>query len=92
MKHFLLCFSLLLFTIDLKASPIPQDATEKADSILALASAELSNVNPVRALELATEALSLSRNTDYSKGKAMSCFISGSYWYIWVIMKNRWNT
>ena len=77
MKHFLLCFSLLLFTIDLKASPIPQDPTEKADSTLALVSAEISNVNPARAFGLATEALSLSRKTDYSKGKAMSCFYIG---------------
>lgn len=77
MKHFLVCFSLLLFAIDSKARPIPQGNTEVADSILALVSAEISNVNPVRALELSTEALSLSRNTDYSKGKAMSCLYIG---------------
>ncbi len=77
MKHFLLCFSLLLLAIGLKARPIPPDTTEEPDSILALVSVEMSNANPARALELATEALSLSRDRGYSKGKAMSCFYIG---------------
>ncbi len=77
MKHFLFFCCLLLLAIDLKAQPILQGGTETTDSLLARVSAEISNVNPVRALELATEALSLSRNIGYSKGKAMSCFYIG---------------
>lgn len=77
MRYFLFCCSLLLFAIDLKARPILQGGTEKADSLLTLVSAEISGVNPVKALELATEALSLSRDIGYSKGQAMSCFFIG---------------
>lgn len=77
MKHFLFFCSLLLLAIDLKARPILQGSTEETDSLLAQVSREISSVNPVRALELATEALSLSRVIGYSKGKAMSCFYIG---------------
>lgn len=77
MKHFLFFCCLLLLVIGLKARPILQGGTETTDSLLARVSAEISNVNPVRALELATEALSLSRNIGYSKGEAMSCFYIG---------------
>lgn len=77
MKKFLFCCSLLLIAIDLNARPILQGATEEVDSLLSSVSVEMSNVNPVKALELATGALSLSRNIGYSKGKAMSCFYIG---------------
>lgn len=77
MKHFLLCSILLLLNIELKALPVILGEAEKADSILTLASDEILDVNPVRALELATEALSLSSNAGYSKGKAISSFYIG---------------
>lgn len=77
MRHFLFCCSLLLFAIDLKARPILQDGTKEVDSLLAIVSTELSNVNPSGALKPATEAWSLSRDVNYSKGKAMSCFYIG---------------
>lgn len=77
MKQFLIFCSLLFFATGLKARPILQGSMEDADSLLAMVSAEISNVNPVKALELATEALSLSREAGYSKGKAMSCFYIG---------------
>ncbi len=77
MKHFLFCSILLLLNVELKALPVILDKAEKVDSILTLVSDEISDVNPVRALELGTEALSLSRNAGYSKGKAMSCFYIG---------------
>ncbi len=51
--------------------------TEKADSLISMVSVEISRVNPAKALELATEALSQSRDIGYSKGKAMSCFYIG---------------
>lgn len=77
MRHFLFLCSLLLIAIDIKASPILDSGTEKADSILSMVSLEISGVNIAKALELATEALSLSRDIGYSKGKAMSCFYIG---------------
>ncbi len=75
--NFMFCCSLLFITIELKAHSILLGGSEKADSLLSIASMEISAVNPVRALELATEALSLSNDIGYSKGKAISCFYIG---------------
>lgn len=77
MKFFLFFCSLWLFVTDVNARHIQTDKTKEADSLLAKVSRELSNVNPVAVLELATEALSLSKEIQYSKGKAMSCFYIG---------------
>lgn len=76
-KYFpLFCF-LLSSAINLRAQHIVPNKTEEVDSVLTMVSVELSNVNPVAALELATEALSRSREIHYSKGKAKSCFFIG---------------
>ncbi len=75
--NFMFCFSLLFITAELIAHPTLQGDSEKADSLLSIVSREISAVNPVRALELATEALSLSSDIRYSKGKALSYFYIG---------------
>ncbi len=77
MKHFLFCCSLLLLAVGLNARPVSSAETKKADSLLAIVSAELAKVNPEGALKPATEALSLSRRTGYSKGIAISSFHIG---------------
>lgn len=77
MRLFYFCCSLLLIAINIKASPVLDGGTEKADSLISKVSVEILNVNPANALELATVALSLSRDIGYSKGKAMSCFYIG---------------
>lgn len=79
MRHFLFFCSLFLIFIDAEAVSIHlgEEGIEKADSLISTVSVEISKVRPVRALELATEALSLSRDIRYSKGKAMSCFYIG---------------
>ncbi|WP_298649823.1 LuxR family transcriptional regulator [uncultured Proteiniphilum sp.] len=77
MKHSLLFYLLLLFATGLKARPVHPDKIKETDSLLSIVFAELSNVNPTGALKLATEALSLSRDLNYSKGKAMSFFYIG---------------
>ena len=77
MKHFLFYCSLLLFATGLSARSVSLAETKKTDSLLAVVSAELSKVNPAGALKPATEALSLSRRTGYSKGIAISSFHIG---------------
>lgn len=77
MVNFMFCCSLLFITAELKAHPILQGGSEKADSLLSVVSREISAVNPAKALQLATEALSLSSDIGYSKGKAISCFYIG---------------
>ena len=77
MRHFFFYCSILLISIDIKADSVLKGSTEKADSLISAVSVEISKVNPAQALELATAALSLSRDIDYSKGKAMSCFYIG---------------
>ena len=59
-----------------KAGSLPAGVSE-ADSLLELASKEVLNVNPSQTLELATQALSLSRETDYPKGRMRSCLLIG---------------
>lgn len=73
--HFicLVCF----YTVGVSTLPAQSEKTREADRFLALASVELSDGNTLATLELSTDALSLSREINYSKGKAISCFYIG---------------
>jgi DNA-binding CsgD family transcriptional regulator/cell division protein FtsL len=77
MKTFLFFCPFLSFIIDLNTHNIQPHQTKEVDSLLVMVSKEISNVNPVGALEQAAEALSLSRKINYSKGRAISCLYIG---------------
>ena len=77
MKYLAICCLLLHLSLTIKSQPSQHDGTEKIDSLLSKVSVEVKNVNPIKTIELATEALLLSKNIEYSKGKALSSFYIG---------------
>lgn len=70
-------FCLLLFSTGTKAKKATSERIENIDSLLTIVSSKISSVCPASALLEASQALTLSRETGYSKGSAISCFYIG---------------
>lgn len=77
MKLIFFAFVLLIIGSSIYGQDIVPEKVKKVDSLLTVASAEVSNVNPIGVIESATKALTLSREINYSRGKAMSSFYIG---------------
>ncbi|HBL34974.1 MAG TPA: hypothetical protein DDZ96_14355 [Porphyromonadaceae bacterium] len=78
MKKYVLSFYVLLCLFPNVRPQSSLSIKEQAvDSLLTKVSKEIRSVSPEQGLEFAVKALSQSRESNYSKGKAMSCFYIG---------------